>query len=178
MEILGISLLLYSMRFCPYSSVLSYLSHCMSKELFFVLSILMIINLQVHIPLWKKKVCILLVLMMLIIFLHFKYMCKMIYIYPYLLNQIILVILQRIKLIYYLLPSLLKLANSLLNLIFNSQIFSLDSDRRCLDLLGCHLSYILTLPTFLNIFPILLENAILQQRSIQNLFVISLIIFK
>ena len=28
----------------------------MSKELFFVLSIPMIINLQVHIPLWKKKI--------------------------------------------------------------------------------------------------------------------------
>ena len=48
MERLGISLLLYSMIFCSYSSFLSYLSHCMSKELFFVLSIPMIINLQVH----------------------------------------------------------------------------------------------------------------------------------
>ena len=61
MERLGISLLLSSMRFCSYSSVISCLSHCMSKELFFVLSISMIINLQVHIPLWKKKICILLV---------------------------------------------------------------------------------------------------------------------
>ena len=94
MERLGINLLLYSMRFCSYSSVtLSYLSHCMSKELFFVLSISMIINVQVHIPLWKKKVYICLVLLMSILFLHFKYMCNMIYIYLYLLNLIILVIL-------------------------------------------------------------------------------------
>ena len=35
MERLGISLLLSSMRFCSYSSVLSCLSHCMSKEVFF-----------------------------------------------------------------------------------------------------------------------------------------------
>ena len=93
MERLGIILLLSSMIFCSYSSILSRLSHCMSKELFFVLSIPMIIKRQVHIPLWKKKICILLVLLMLILFLHFKYMFSMIYIYPYLLKLLILVIL-------------------------------------------------------------------------------------
>ena len=35
MERLGISLLLSSMRFCSYSSILSCLSHCMSKEFIF-----------------------------------------------------------------------------------------------------------------------------------------------
>ena len=162
MEILGISLLLYSMRFCSYSSVLSCLSHCMSKELFFVLSIPMIINLQVHIPLWKKKICILLVLLMLILFLHLKYMCSMIYIYPYDIHGHLVE--NKANLLTSTITT--ETCEQLVEPHFQLTYFQSRLRQKMFRPLRLPSLFILTIPTLLNIFPILLEKTILQQRSI------------